>query len=127
MGIDPFARGGLQDAEAVLKAEGVDAFFRAVGGWTRGGRALVGGREVLMAGSNDYLGLSRHPRVVAAAVEALRRYGASVSGSRPLNGTIELHEELEARLAAHLGQAGRRRHDHRLSGQPRAGSRPGPR
>jgi 8-amino-7-oxononanoate synthase len=101
---DPFDKGGLQDAEAVLRAHGVDAYFRAVERWTDDGYAVIGGRRVIMAGSNDYLGLSRHPRVVAAAVEALGRYGASVSGSRPLNGTIALHEELEARLAAFLGQ-----------------------
>ncbi|MET0424728.1 MAG: pyridoxal phosphate-dependent aminotransferase family protein [Actinoplanes sp.] len=102
---DPFDKGGLQDAEAALRAHGVDAYFRAVECWTDDGYAVIGGRPVIMAGSNDYLGLSRHPRVVAAAVEALGRYGASVSGSRPLNGTVALHEELEARLAAFLGQA----------------------
>ena len=101
---DPFAKGGLQDAEAVLKAHGVDAYFRAVEGWTDDGYARIGGRKVVMAASNDYLGLSRDPRVVAAAIEALARYGASVSGSRPLTGSIELHERLEARMAEFLGQ-----------------------
>ncbi|MEU4563769.1 pyridoxal phosphate-dependent aminotransferase family protein [Actinoplanes sp. NPDC023936] len=104
MVIDPFAMGGLQDAEAVLRAHGVDAYFRAVEGWTADGYAIIGGREVVLAGSNDYLGLSRHPRVIEAAAEALARYGASVSGSRPLNGTIDLHERLEERMAAFLGQ-----------------------
>ncbi|MBB2940466.1 8-amino-7-oxononanoate synthase [Actinoplanes lutulentus] len=104
MVIDPFAKAGLHDAEAVLQAHGVDAYFRAVEGWTSDGYAILDGRKVLMAGSNDYLGLSRHPRVIAAAVEALGRYGTSVSGSRPLNGTIDLHERLEARIAAFLGQ-----------------------
>ncbi|MCO8277994.1 pyridoxal phosphate-dependent aminotransferase family protein [Actinoplanes sp. TRM 88003] len=103
-GADPFAKNGLHDIEAVLKARGVDAFYRAVQGWTEDGYALLDGREVVMAGSNDYLGLSRHPRVLAAAVEAIGRYGTSVSGSRALNGTIELHEALEARLARFLGQ-----------------------
>ncbi|WP_127549343.1 pyridoxal phosphate-dependent aminotransferase family protein [Actinoplanes sp. OR16] len=104
MVVDPFAKGGLQDAEAVLRAHGVDAYFRAVEGWTDDGFAVLGGRTVVMAGSNDYLGLSRDPRVIAAAVEALGRYGASVSGSRPLNGTVDLHERLEARIAGFLGQ-----------------------
>jgi 8-amino-7-oxononanoate synthase len=89
---DPFAKSGLHDAEAVLKAHGVDAYFRS---WPA---------HYILAASNDYLGLSRHPRVIAAATEALAEYGASVSGSRPLTGTIALHEVLEARMATFLGQ-----------------------
>ncbi|MEU4695244.1 pyridoxal phosphate-dependent aminotransferase family protein [Actinoplanes sp. NPDC023714] len=104
MVVDPFAKGGLQDAEATLKKHGVDAYFRAVEGWTGDGFAILDGRKVVLAGSNDYLGLSRDPRVIDAAVEALGRYGASVSGSRPLNGTVDLHERLEERMAAFLGQ-----------------------
>jgi 8-amino-7-oxononanoate synthase len=101
---DPFAKGGLHDMDAILKTHGVDAFFRTVQGWTDDGYAILDGRKVIMAGSNDYLGLSRHPRVIAAATEAVHRYGTSVSGSRALNGTIELHEMLEDRLARFLGQ-----------------------
>ncbi|MFP8944163.1 aminotransferase class I/II-fold pyridoxal phosphate-dependent enzyme [Streptomyces fenghuangensis] len=56
-----------------------------------------------MAGCNDYLGLSADPRVTEAAARALRRYGVSCSGSRVLNGTLALHEELEGRLAAFVG------------------------
>src|SRR5437773_6145086 len=52
-----------------------------------------------MAGSNNYLGLTKHPKVIAAADEALRRFGTSNNGSRFLNGTLELHVELEERLA----------------------------
>lgn len=56
-------------------------------------------REVLMIGSNNYLGLTRDPRVVEAAIEATRKYGTSCSGSRFLNGTLDLHIELEEKLA----------------------------
>ncbi|MFI9580658.1 aminotransferase class I/II-fold pyridoxal phosphate-dependent enzyme [Streptomyces sp. NPDC052236] len=56
-----------------------------------------------MAGCNDYLGLSTDPRVIEAAAQALRRFGASCSGARVLNGTLTLHEELESRLAAFMG------------------------
>ena len=57
-------------------------------------------REVLMIGSNNYLGLTQDPRVVEAAIEATRKYGTSCSGSRFLNGTLDLHIKLEERLAA---------------------------
>lgn len=66
--------------------------------------AVVGGREVIMASSNDYLGLSVDPRVVEGAVRAARRYGASCTGAPIMNGTTGLHRELEERLAAFLGR-----------------------
>ncbi|MFP8964701.1 aminotransferase class I/II-fold pyridoxal phosphate-dependent enzyme [Streptomyces nanhaiensis] len=69
----------------------------------RGSEVELDGRTVVMAGCNDYLGLSADPRVTEAAARALRRYGVSCSGSRVLNGTLALHEELEGRLAAFVG------------------------
>jgi 7-keto-8-aminopelargonate synthetase-like enzyme len=57
-----------------------------------------------MIGSNNYLGLTAHPKVRAAAREAVDRYGTSCTGSRFLNGTLELHLELENRLARFLGK-----------------------
>lgn len=69
----------------------------------RGAEVEIDGRAVVMAGCNDYLGLSTDPRVTEAAARALRRFGASCSGSRVLNGTLTLHEELEGRLAAFVG------------------------
>ncbi len=63
-----------------------------------------GGREVIMIGSNNYLGLTTHPKVREAAIEAIRRYGTSCTGSRFMNGTLSLHRELEARLAAFVGK-----------------------
>ncbi|GAA2411438.1 pyridoxal phosphate-dependent aminotransferase family protein [Streptomyces glaucosporus] len=69
----------------------------------RGAEVEIDGRTVVMAGCNDYLGLSTDPRVTEAAARALRRFGASCSGSRVLNGTLALHEELEGRLAAFVG------------------------
>lgn len=69
-----------------------------------GATARLDGRDIVMAGSNNYLGLTKHPRVLAAAAEALRRSGSSCTGSRLLNGNLELHEELEAELAAYLGK-----------------------
>lgn len=64
-----------------------------------GPRVVMGGREIIMIGSNNYLGLTKDPRVQEAAIKAVEKYGTSCSGSRFLNGTLELHEELEHRLA----------------------------
>ena len=66
----------------------------------------VEGRECVMLGSNNYLGLTRDPRVRAAAAAALDRYGTALTGSRFLNGTIPLHTELEAEIAAWMGTEG---------------------
>jgi 8-amino-7-oxononanoate synthase len=81
---------------------GVYPYYHPLSGWPGPAEAQVRGRRVIMAGSNDYLGLARDPRVVSAAAEAVHRYGATCSGSRLLNGTLELHERLEQRLARFL-------------------------
>ncbi|MBI4409947.1 MAG: aminotransferase class I/II-fold pyridoxal phosphate-dependent enzyme [Gemmatimonadetes bacterium] len=65
---------------------------------------VIHGQRKVMVGSNNYLGLTHHPKVLAAAEAALRRYGSGCTGSRFLNGTLDLHEELEERLARFLGQ-----------------------
>jgi len=63
---------------------------------------VIEGRRVLMLGSNNYLGLTTHPKVKRAAIEAIEKYGTSSCGSRFLNGTLDLHRELEERLARFL-------------------------
>jgi 8-amino-7-oxononanoate synthase len=85
-----------------LQASGLYLYFEVFGDHQgcAPGEIRMGDRKVLMFGSNDYLGLTTHPKVVDAAVEAVRRYGAGCSGSRLLNGTLDLHVEVEARLAA---------------------------
>src|SRR5262245_20063855 len=65
---------------------------------------VIGGRRLVMLGSNNYLGLCNHPKVKEAAVEALRRYGTGCAGSRLLNGTLTLHEALEEKLARFVGK-----------------------
>ncbi len=84
-------------------ATGFYPYFQALDE-NQGPVARYQGREILMFGSNNYLGLTTHPKVREAAVEAVRRYGTSMTGSRFLNGTLKLHEELEGRLAAFLGK-----------------------
>ncbi len=65
---------------------------------------VIRGQRKIMVGSNNYLGLTHHPKVLAAATDALRRYGSGCTGSRFLNGTLDLHEELEERLARFIGK-----------------------
>ncbi len=64
------------------------------------GEVRMGKRKVMMFGSNDYLGLINHPKVKEAAAQAIRKYGSGCSGSRLLNGTLDLHVKLEHELAA---------------------------
>jgi 8-amino-7-oxononanoate synthase len=64
-----------------------------------GPRVIMDGKEIIMVGSNNYLGLTKDPRVQEAAIKAIEKYGTSCSGSRFLNGTLEIHEELEEKLA----------------------------
>jgi 8-amino-7-oxononanoate synthase len=82
-----------------VKDMGVYPYFLPMSG-NDGPTVTMDGREIIMAGSNNYLGLSKDPRVIEAAVKATEKYGTTCSGSRFLNGTLLLHEELEERLAA---------------------------
>ena len=65
---------------------------------------VIEGQKRIMLGSNNYLGLTHHPKVLEAAARALQRYGSGCTGSRFLNGTIDLHGRLEAALAEFLGK-----------------------
>lgn len=85
-----------------VKALGLYPYFRPIEE-NEGPVVSIEGRKVIMAGSNNYLGLTADPRVKHAAEDAIRRYGTGCSGSRYLTGTIDLHIELERRLAAYLG------------------------
>ncbi|MBL9077075.1 MAG: aminotransferase class I/II-fold pyridoxal phosphate-dependent enzyme [Planctomycetes bacterium] len=86
-----------------LQALGIYPYFIPLHG-SEGTEVEIGGKRLIMIGSNNYLGLTHHPKVREAAIEAIRRYGTSCSGSRFLNGTLELHEELEHQLAVFMGQ-----------------------
>ena len=65
-------------------------------------QVIMEGRDVIMIGSNNYLGLTSHPEVIKAGVEALEKYGSGCSGSRFLNGTLDIHVQLEENLAKFL-------------------------
>ena len=84
------------------KALGVYPYFKPISEQNIG-TVTVEGREMIITGSNDYLGLTQDPRLQEAASSVFDRYGTSCTGSRFLTGTLELHEELESRLANFLG------------------------
>ncbi|MBI3192865.1 MAG: pyridoxal phosphate-dependent aminotransferase family protein [Ignavibacteriae bacterium] len=85
-----------------IKAAGFYPYFRAIEE-NEGPVVQIEGRKVIMAGSNNYLGLTAHPKVKEAALKAVEKYGTGCSGSRYLTGTLDLHNELEARLAKYMG------------------------
>lgn len=86
-----------------VKEAGYYPYFRAIEE-NEGPVVRIEGREVIMAGSNNYLGLTADPRVKEAAIKATEQFGTGCSGSRYLTGTVRLHEELEAELAAFMGK-----------------------
>jgi len=71
---------------------------------TEGTEVVINGKRMIMIGSNNYLGLTTHPKVREAAIEAVKRYGTSCTGSRFLNGNLTLHNKLEQDLADFLGK-----------------------
>jgi len=85
------------------RAMGVYPFFRPLD-FNNGPEAQLEGRTVTMLGSNNYLGLTTHPKVREAAQKAIEKYGTSMTGSRLVNGTMKLHCELEEKLAAFHGK-----------------------
>lgn len=84
------------------QAAGLYVYFEVFGerAGCNPGEARLGGRKVLMFGSNDYLDLTAHPKVKEAAEQAVLKYGTGAGGARPSNGSLDLHARLEAELAA---------------------------
>ncbi|MDI6767749.1 MAG: pyridoxal phosphate-dependent aminotransferase family protein [Bacteroidota bacterium] len=85
-----------------VKAAGFYPYFRPIEE-NEGPVVQIEGRKIIMAGSNNYLGLTAHPKVKEAAIKAVEKYGTGCSGSRYLTGTLDLHNELETRLAKFMG------------------------
>lgn len=86
-----------------VKSEGLYPYFKPLQA-TDGTTVKIDGREVIMAGSNNYLGLTNDPRVIEAAQDVISVYGTGCTGSRYLNGTLDLHLELEEKLADFMGK-----------------------
>jgi 8-amino-7-oxononanoate synthase len=89
----------------VARQQGWYPYFKVVES-EQGPEAVVDGKKMLMLGSNNYLGLTNHPRVKEAVINAVKMYGTGCSGSRYLNGTLTLHEEAETRLAKFMRREG---------------------
>ncbi|MFT4033353.1 MAG: pyridoxal phosphate-dependent aminotransferase family protein [Siphonobacter sp.] len=90
---------------AIAKAKGIYPYFRSIESG-QDTEVIIEGKRVLMFGSNSYLGLTNHPAIIEASQKAIAKYGTGCAGSRFLNGTLDIHEELEARLAAYTGKEG---------------------
>ena len=91
------------DAPQKAKALGVYPYFRKIES-DQDAEVIINGKKVLMFGSNSYLGLTNHPKIKEAAIAATRKYGTGCAGSRFLNGTLDIHEALEHRLAKFVGK-----------------------
>jgi 8-amino-7-oxononanoate synthase len=85
------------------KTAGIYPYFRVIES-DQDTEVVINGKKVLMFGSNSYLGLTNHPKVKEAAIEATKKYGTGMAGSRFLNGTLDIHIELERKLADFLGK-----------------------
>ncbi|MHA4895308.1 serine palmitoyltransferase [Pedobacter sp. PWIIR3] len=92
----------FKDANAI-KEKGLYPYFRAIESG-QDTEVIIDGKKVLMFGSNSYLGLTNHPQIKEAAKQAIDKYGTGCAGSRFLNGTLDIHIELERRLAAYVGK-----------------------
>ncbi|MBP5259139.1 MAG: aminotransferase class I/II-fold pyridoxal phosphate-dependent enzyme [Paludibacteraceae bacterium] len=93
----------LYDAPQKAKALGVYPYFRPISS-DQDTIVTIHGKPVLMMGSNSYLGLTNHPRIKEGAIKATEKYGTGCAGSRFLNGTLDIHLELEERLAKLVGK-----------------------
>lgn len=87
------------------KAKGVYPYFREISS-DQDTEVLMNGRKVLMLGSNSYLGLTNHPKIKEAAKAAIDKYGTGCAGSPFLNGTLDIHKQLENILSEFLGKDG---------------------
>lgn len=87
-----------------MKDKGIYPYFRAIEG-KQGTEVEMGGHPVLMFGSNAYTGLTGDDRIIEAGCKAMHQYGSGCAGSRFLNGTLDIHVELEEKLAKYVGKA----------------------
>lgn len=88
---------------ALIKEQGIYPYFRVID-CGQDTEVILNGKRVLMFGSNSYLGLTNHPKIEEAAKKAIDKYGTGCAGSRFLNGTLDIHVELENKLAAYVNK-----------------------
>ncbi|MCE1198056.1 MAG: pyridoxal phosphate-dependent aminotransferase family protein [Marinilabiliales bacterium] len=93
------------DLPQKIAEAGIYPYFRVIES-DQDTEVIMNGKKVLMFGSNSYLGLTNHPKIKEAAIAAIRKYGTGCAGSRFLNGTLDIHIELEEKLAKFTGKDG---------------------
>lgn len=98
----PFSESKIIERANLLRTNDLYPFFRAIEE-TEASTVTVKGQKQIMIGSNNYLGLTHHPYVKEAAIKAIEKYGTGCTGSRFLNGNLNIHEELDEKLADYLG------------------------
>lgn len=103
LGSDLFSKCYKYEDAKKLRSMGLYPYFRPITAST-GNNVVTNGKRQVMIGSNNYLGLTHDPRVMEAARDAITKYGTGCTGSRFLNGNLDLHEELERRLAIFVGK-----------------------
>ncbi|MCB9018674.1 MAG: pyridoxal phosphate-dependent aminotransferase family protein [Prevotellaceae bacterium] len=91
------------DEPQKVKASGLYPYFRVIES-DQDTEVKINGKKVLMFGSNSYLGLTNHPKIKEASIAAIKKYGTGCAGSRFLNGTLDIHVELENKLAKLVGK-----------------------
>ena len=101
--MDLFDKCGTHQILNMAKARGIYPYFHQLE-TKQGPEVIMEGKEIIMIGSNNYLGLTSHPEVIEAGIKALEKYGSGCSGSRFLNGTLDIHVALEKELAEFLGK-----------------------
>jgi len=87
----------------ILQKMGIYPFYQPIES-AQDTEVYIQGRKILMFGSNSYLGLTNHPELISCAQDALKKYGTGASGSRLMNGNLDMHEELESKLADFVGK-----------------------
>lgn len=98
-----FNKVAAYNSAAQVRAMGLYPYFRTISS-AQDTEVIIDGQRVLMLGSNSYLGLTNHPEIKAAAQAAVAKYGTGCAGSRFLNGSLDLHLQLEQKLAALVGK-----------------------
>ena len=93
------------DEPQKIQNAGLYPYYRAIES-EQDSEVIINGKKVIMLGSNSYLGLTSHPKVKEAAIAAIKKYGSGCAGSRFLNGTLDIHIELEEKLAEFVGKDG---------------------
>ncbi len=101
--MDIFEKCFRYTAAREARRAGYYPYFQAIESG-QGSQVTIRGKRMIMIGSNNYLGLTSHPKLQEAAIKAVKKYGSGCTGSRFLNGTLDIHEELEVKLAEFMGK-----------------------